>query len=66
MRRLLLLFFIILSTALIPVSVVESNVDKIEEYKKAIIADPKDYSPHFGLGRAYQTLGLCEDAIKDF
>ena len=40
--------------------------DKIEEYKKAIAADPKDYAPHFALGQIYQTLGLYEKAIKEF
>ena len=31
--------------------------DRIEGYKKAIVADPKDYAPHFALGQIYQTLG---------
>ena len=43
-----------------------AQVDKIDDFKRAIEADPRDYAPHFAQGRSYQSLGLYEQAIQEF
>ena len=52
-------FFWLLPTA-------QADVTHIDKYKKAIEINPKDFVAHLGLGRAYQKLGLYENAIAEY
>ena len=45
---------------------VEAGVTQIDKYKKAIERNPKDFLAHLELGRAYQKLGLYENAIAEY
>jgi len=38
----------------------------IEDYRKALQDDPKNYRARFGLGRLYQQMGLFEKAIAEY
>ena len=58
MRLKQLLILIIFIWSLGPILIVQSEVTRIDEYKKAIEKDPKDFVAHLELGRAYQKLGL--------
>ena len=44
----------------------QADVIQIDEYKRAIKADPKNFLAHLELGRAYQKLGLYEDEIAEY
>ena len=58
--------FFIFFTFLMLAGISQADITRIDELKKAINLDPNDFVSHFSLGKAYKTLGLYDDAIKEF
>ena len=66
MRRKLFLAFVMFFGSLVLLTLVEADVSQIDTYKKAIEKNPKDFLAHLELGRAYQKLGLYDNAIAEY
>ena len=60
------MFFIAFFWSFGLLSLVQAGVTQIDIYKKAIEKNPKDFLAHLELGRAYQKLGLYENAIAEY
>ena len=60
------LFFIVFFWSLGLLPLVQAGVTQIDTYKKAIEKNPKDFLAQLELGRAYQKLGLYENAIAEY
>ena len=60
------LAFMMFFVSLVLLPLVEAGVTQIDTYKKAIEKNPKDFLAHLELGRAYQKLGLYDNAIAEY
>ena len=58
--------FLLVLICCVWVSPTLAKENSIEALKKAAEVDPNDYAPHFGLGQAYNNMGLYNRAIVEY